>query len=154
MSGAGGPVVEVPAAAVHDLRRRVLREGRADADVDFPEDARPGAFHLAVLGDDGRPVAVASLAPDPWPARPGASAWRLRGMAVAPERQGTGVGGRVLDAAVARLRSVGAEVLWAEARDTALAFYAHRGFAVVGDGFLATPARLPHHAVVRDLAAG
>lgn len=147
----GGPVVEVPAAAAHDLRRRVLRGGDPDADVDFPEDARPGAFHLAIPGDDGWPVAVASLSPDPWPGRPGEPAWRLRGMAVEPDLQGTGAGGRLLEAVVDRLRAAGAAVVWAHARDTAVPFYERHGFRVEGDGFLATPARLPHHVVVREL---
>jgi GNAT superfamily N-acetyltransferase len=148
---AGGPVVEVPATAVHDLRRRVLRDGDPEADVDFPEDVRPGAFHLAILGGDGHPVAVASFSPDPWAGRPGAPAWRLRGMAVDPALQGGGVGGRLLGAAVERLRAAGAAVVWAHARDTAVPFYERRGFRVEGDGFLATPARLPHHVVVREL---
>ncbi len=41
--------------------------------------------------------------------------------------------------------------MWANARDTALGFYAAHGFEVVGDGFVTTDTRLPHHRVVRPL---
>ena len=147
-----GDVVRVAAGAVHDLRRRVLRGGRADAEVAFPQDERPGAFHLALLGADGRPAAVASLAPEPWPARPGADAWRLRGMAVEPAHQGTGAGARLLVAAEAELAARGAELVWAEARDSAVGFYRRRGWRVVGEGFVGAEG-LPHHVVVREGAA-
>ena len=53
-------VEEIPAEATHDLRRRILRGSRPDAVVGFPEDDRPGAFHLAVRHDDTT-LAVASF---------------------------------------------------------------------------------------------
>ncbi|MDP8987753.1 MAG: hypothetical protein M3N11_05325 [Actinomycetota bacterium] len=63
----------VPAGATHDLRRRVLRGGRPDAEVHFPEDDLPEAFHPAVLDAGGRVVAVATVAPAPTALRPGAA---------------------------------------------------------------------------------
>ena len=145
-------VAEIEAAETHDLRRRVLRDGRSEHLV-FPEDDRPGAFHLgARAAPDGPLVAVASFAPEPTPHRPGRSAVRLRGMVTEPDRQGQGLGRALLDQAVDRLRAGGAEVLWANARDSALGFYHRLGFDVVGDGFLAGPAHdIPHHIVVLDL---
>lgn len=143
-------VVEIAAEETHELRRLVLREGRADAEVRFPQDDRPGAFHLGVLDPGaGRLVAVATLFPDETPWRPGQAAWRLRGMAVAPERQGSGVGRLLLDEALVQLRVRGATVLWANARDTAIPFYERLGMEVVGDGFLEIG--IPHHVVVLDL---
>jgi GNAT superfamily N-acetyltransferase len=143
-------VAEVDAAATYDLRRAVLREGRPDAEVRLPEDELAGAFHLAAV-DGGAVVGVCTWAPVPTPRRPGAVAWRLRGMAVDPGRQGGGVGGLLLAAAVDRLSAAGAEVLWADGRDAALAFYERHGWQVEGDGFLAANG-IPHHVVVRDLA--
>ena len=143
-------VVEVPAEGTHDLRRRVLRENRPDARLVFGGDAVPGAFHLAVAGADGTVVAVASFSPEPTPYRPGRDAWRLRGMATDPARQGQGLGRRLMAEAVARLRREGAEVLWANARDTALGFYEGIGMEVVGDSFL-TEIGIPHHVVLLDL---
>jgi GNAT superfamily N-acetyltransferase len=147
-------VEAIPAAATYGLRRKVLREGRADADVAFPEDDRPDAFHLGVFSD-GRLVAVGSFSPEPTPLRPGRRSVRLRAMAVDPEYRSRGIGRILLEEGVARLRAVGAEVLWANARDAALTFYRRFGMDVVGDGFVLVVLgrRLPHHIVMMDLTA-
>ncbi len=102
------------AEATHDLRRWVLRSDRADLEVRFPEDEEPGAFHLAVLDQGRRPAAVVTVSPAPTTRRPGVCAWRVRGMAVAPELQGTGLGTRLLDAVVARAQASGVAVAMAE----------------------------------------
>ena len=144
-------VTTVPAEATHDLRRTVLRGGRPDAEVHFPEDDLPEAFHSAVLDAGGRVVAVATASPAPSGLRPGAAAWRVRGMAVEPELQGRGAGTLLLDAVVTRARAAGAEVLWADARDSALEFYRRRGWSVEGKGYLTPATGIPHHTVVLDL---
>ena len=140
----------MPADATHGLRRRVLRDDRPDADVAFAEDARPGAFHLGVFDEEGRLVGIGSFFEDPCPHRPGVAAWRLRGMAVAPEAQGRGVGTALLETAVRRFRGEGVDVLWAHGRDAALGFYERHGWAVLGDGYVTDETRLPHHDVVLD----
>jgi N-acetylglutamate synthase-like GNAT family acetyltransferase len=114
-------VEEVPASVTLDLRGRVLREGRPHEG--FPEDDQPGTFHL-VARLDGRVVGVASFMPR------GERAWQLRGMAVEPDVQGQGAGRAVLAAGIERLRSAGAQRLWANGRDTALGFYQRMGFQV------------------------
>ena len=50
-----------------------------------------------------------------------------------------------------RVRASGATVLWCNARDTALGFYARLGFTVYGDGFVTADSGLPHHVMVCDL---
>lgn len=142
-------VVELRPEATHDLRRRVLRAHLPDAAVDYPEDGRPGTVHLGVVDDDGAVVACATVFAEAAPARPGARAARLRGMAVDPRHQGRGLGSLLLAGLVARARRDGYEVLWANGRDSALAFYRDRGWEAVGEGF--TTIGLPHHVVVLDL---
>ena len=142
-------VVEVDAEATYDLRRRVLRGDRPDADVRFPQDAVPGTFHLAVM-DGGSVVAVASFSPEATPRRPGARAVRVRGMAVEPRFQGTGAGRLLLEAATARLRGEGVDVVWANGRDSALGFYRRLGWQVAGEGFT-TAEGIPHHVVLTEL---
>ena len=142
-------VVNIAAEATHDLRRRVLRGDCPDAEVDFSGDHVPGAFHLGAVDEEGVLVGIASASPEPTPHRPGRRAVRLRGMAVEPSRQGTGVGGLLLDATVARARQEGVDVVWANGRDTALRFYQDRGWQVVGEGFVTVG--LPHHVVLVDL---
>ena len=143
------PVEDVDVAECYALRRAVLRDGDLSAVVSWPEDALPGAFHLAVRAD-GAPVAVASFAPVATAHRPDAPAWQLRGMAVEPAHQRHGYGVALLDEAVDRVRAAGAQVLWASARDSALEFYTRCGMHVAGDGYVAALG-LPHHVVVLDL---
>lgn len=139
-------VAEVAAEATHDLRRKVLREGRADAVVTFDEDAHAGTRHLVVLDDNEAVVATATFVPH------AGGVWQLRGMAVDPAVQGQGVGRLALDAGVALVQAAGGRHLWANGRDTALAFYERCGWIVVGEGFF-TPTGLPHHRIERDLGA-
>lgn len=143
-------ITEIAAEDTHELRRRVLRAGRPDAVVTFPQDGQPGAFHLgAFMGD--RLVGVATFFPDPLDLRPGADAMRLRGLAVDAEMQGLGIGRSMLEAAVSLISLHGAHVLWAHGRDTAVGFYERLGWVVHGDGFIEND--LPHHIVVLDLDA-
>jgi ribosomal protein S18 acetylase RimI-like enzyme len=72
-------------------------------------------------------------------------------MAVDTGHQRSGIGRQLLDVALERLRNAGFEVLWANARDTALPFYRRLGMEVVGDGFLTSDTKLPHHVVLMDL---
>ena len=143
-------VEEVPAEATHDLRWRILRGSRPGAAVVFPEDSRPGAFHLAVR-HDGTILAVASFSAEPTPYRPGRAAVHLRGMAVDWTFQQHGLGRLLVTAVVDRLRAGGVDVLWCNARDSAGGFYARLGFEVVGDGFVLPESGIAHHVMLLDL---
>lgn len=143
-------IVEVTASETHPLRLAVLRKGIASTDVHFPEDELDGAFHLAARVDNEL-VGVASFSPSSTPFRERASAWQLRGMAVADDRQGQRVGEALLLAAIERIRATGAPVLWCNARDSAQGFYSRLGFVVEGDGFVTKTTQLPHHVMVLDL---
>ena len=151
-------VMPVSVETVLPLRRRVLRADTPDAPPDFPEDRLPTTLHLAAFPkstsggdvDFREPVAVATFFPAAWEDRH--DAWQLRGMAVAPEAQGTGIGAVLLAEGVRRAREAGATLLWANGRDSAVGFYERQGWKVVGEGFEYGPARLPHHVVILDLA--
>jgi GNAT superfamily N-acetyltransferase len=150
-------VEEIEAEATHDLRWRVLRNRRAGATVVFPEDALPGAFHLAVRDVDevgigsGAIVAVASFSLEETPYRPGRPAVHLRGMAVDGPSQHHGLGRLLITTVVERLRGEGAAVLWCNARDSAAGFYARQGFEVMGEGFVLPESGFAHHVMLRDL---
>ena len=143
-------VEDVPAKATHDLRWRILRGSRPGAPVEFPEDTRPGAFHLAVRHDDTI-LAVASFSTEATPYRPRRSAIRLRGMAVDGPFQQHGIGRLLVTTVVDRLRAEGVDVLWCNARDSAAGFYARLGFEVEGDGFVLPESGIAHHVMVLDL---
>lgn len=137
-------VVEITAPDTFDLRRRVLRDDDADADVSLAEDDVEGTVHLGALDADGRVVGVSTWIPTD-------DGIRLRGMAVEPAVAATGIGTRLLDAGTGRARDDGARRVWADARVTALGFYERHGWAASGPVFVTPATGLPHRRVVLDL---
>lgn len=120
------PAVTIP------LIHRVLRPHQEWAEA-AQIGAAPGAVGLAAYLDD-RVVGTAILSPEPLPDEPERlGAWRLRGMATAPELRGQGVGTRVLRTAVDLVASSGGTLIWCNARVSALGFYEHAGFTATGD---------------------
>jgi GNAT superfamily N-acetyltransferase len=149
----GAPVTVVvrraSVAEILPLRRAVLRPGYPDAASDYSQDA--DAVHIGAWDGDLL-VGCATVFPDPWPGPPPApEAWRLRGMAVEPGRQGSGVGALVLAEAVDAARSAGAPLIWANGRSSALGFYERSGWRVAGAEFNASDTGLPHFPIVLDL---
>jgi predicted N-acetyltransferase YhbS len=133
-------------AEVLPLRRSVLRPGQEVRPSGY--DSSPGIRHVvAVAGDEV--VGCATVYPAPYVDEP--AAWQLRGMAVAPALQGSGIGARVLLGAIEIARAAGAPLLWANARVTALPFYERLGFEVVGEEYLHGPLELPHKLVLLKL---
>ena len=146
-------VTQVSAEDVLGVRRLVLRPGFPAGAERFPEDDLEGTVHVAAQSEsDGSVVGVATFFPAPYEGR--ADAYQLRGMAVLTELQGSGVGARLLDEAVRLLRGMGAGLIWAHGRDSALGFYERQGWKVVGDGYVYGPMEIPHHLVVLDLQGG
>lgn len=140
-------VVELSPEETHSLRLAVLRHDTPTKDVSFAEDTDPGAVHLG-LRVDGELVATSTWISRPHNDQP---AIQLRGMATAHDLQGTGLGGRLLEAGCQRAAATGAVLVWARARDAALDFYLRHGFVVEGEGFIDATTQLPHHLVVRRL---
>jgi GNAT superfamily N-acetyltransferase len=141
-------VVEITAPATYALRLAVLRGDTPSADVHWADDDLPGTEHLGVMLDDDL-VAVSTWIPRPHPDHPAARGVQVRGMATAPEHRGHGYGGLVLEDGVRRCFAGGHDLVWARARDTALTFYEHHGFTVVGRGYIDLTTQLPHHDIVR-----
>jgi GNAT superfamily N-acetyltransferase len=147
--GNGVAVRRASVDEIMPLRHAVLRPGYPPEASRYEQDA--DAVHIGAWDGDAL-VACATVFADPWAGPPPEpDAWRLRGMAVEPARQGGGVGADVLAAAVAAARESGAPVMWANARTTALGFYERYGWRVAGEEFDAADTGLPHHPILLDL---
>lgn len=143
----GPEIVELTPQETHPLRLAVLRADTPTKEVVFPEDVWPGVLHLGVRLD-GELVATSSWVPRDLDGQP---AVQLRGMATEHSAQGSGLGGLLLEAGCARHQAADVSLVWARARDAALAFYLRHGFEVEGEGFIDQATQLPHHLVVRRL---
>lgn len=142
-------VVPVEAEDIVALRQVVLRPGQPRAASEYPEDAV--ARHFGAVFD-GRVVGCATFFPADYPGPDvpaqlqGLAAWRLRGMATDESVRSAGVGSAVLREGLAAVAAVGAELVWCNARSTAVGFYQRHGFVREGEEFLfggAVP--LPHY---------
>jgi GNAT superfamily N-acetyltransferase len=137
------------------LRRDVLRPGLPLSSIDFPEDAMPDAAHFGAFSPTGLLIGVASLYRQKLIAVPGVdpalwehAAWRLRGMAVDPAWQKTGIGSRLLVACFEHVEAHGSEALWCHGRTSAREFYRRHGFTALGQE-LVLPNSGPHYVMVR-----
>ena len=140
--------IEIAAAAdVRPMRREVLRIGMPDATVDFDGDDESTTIHLAAFDLHDAIVAVSTWMQRPLAEEPNGAAIQLRGMATKVGLQGTGVGTLLLGRGIRLARERNANVVWANARDSALGFYTRNGFEIIGDGFIEAVTGLAHHRV-------
>lgn len=138
-------VVELDADAVHDLRRRVLRDGDRDGELDWAGDRDPTTIHLGVVDPAGSVLAVSTWLRTPCPLHPSEPAVQLRGMATDPAHTGTGLGSMLLAEGLRRASDIG--LVWANARVTAIAFYERHGWTATGPEFVTADTGLPHRLV-------
>ena len=120
-------------AAIAPLRHAVLRPNRPLEESYYPTDHEPGSIHLAAFDGD-RLIGCASAHVEAAPTQAG-HGYRLRGMAVVDSYRNHGIGGRLLTAMEAAVRSAGAEIIWCNGRLMAANFYRRHGWVPVGDEF-------------------
>jgi GNAT superfamily N-acetyltransferase len=143
-------VTSVGLTDIMQLRVAVLRKGTPATDCNYPEDTYPDVVHFGII-HEGTAIATSSWFMKECPEKPGVTAMQLKGMAVAENLQGAGIGALLIDAGVALAKERGATIAWARARDSAMGFYERLGFTSTGEGFIDGPTAMPHHIVVRSL---
>lgn len=143
-------VREITTEQVQPIRLAVLRADTPTKETRFAEDDWPRCVHLGAFDGD-TVIATSTWIPRENTAHPGVAAVQLRGMATLQSHQSRGVGAALIAAGVEHARSTGATLVWANARDAAMAFYEREGFRIEGDGFVDATTQLPHHVVVIDL---
>ena len=145
-------LIAISAAQAYDLRYRVLRVGTPSSVVEYVEDEYPTTHHLGVeLG--GRIVAITTWIEQASPDAPDLVGVQLRGMATDPADhvRGRGLGSMLLRSGIATATDNGADVVWANARDSAMDFYRSHGFHISSDGFMTSDTALPHHRILLHL---
>ncbi len=124
----------ITAAQTLPLRQSVLRPGRPLESAQFPGDDAPSTRHFGAFCH-GELLGIASLFRATMPERPGLSSFQLRGMAVAPDARGAGLGRGLTLACISCAQEQGVQLLWCNARTSAAGFYQKRGFQIVGGEF-------------------
>jgi GNAT superfamily N-acetyltransferase len=130
-------VESADAEAVIPLRHRILRPGHPRAAAEWDSDHDASTRHWAARWG-GEVVGVVTVIRNT-PPDAEAPEWQLRGMAMAPDVQGRGVGAQLLEEVH---RAVDAP-MWCNAREHALGFYERFGWEARGERFDKPPAG-PH----------
>lgn len=118
--------------AAQSIRYQVfVLEQKVPEELEWDE-MDPLCLHALARDEDGRPMGTGRLLPD----------GHIGRMAVLPGHRGSGVGGAILAALMARARARGDVSVVLNAQVQAQAFYARHGFAVEGGEFM--EAGIPH----------
>lgn len=141
-----------------ELRRAVLRPHLRIEEMALGGDQNPDTAYLCVraVGRAGVVLGCVRLEPVscPWNAElevPGKAEWQLRAMATDPAARGTGLGRRLVQAAVGHVAAHGGDTIWCNARVSAEGFYARQGFRTVTDPFKVRDVPEAHVGMVRRL---
>jgi len=146
-------VRRVPAQALHELRRRVLRNNDPDKKVIDDRDEEETAMHYGGYLSNTL-VACGSFYPSTSPINQELRTYQLRYLATDLTMQGRGYGRRLLKVAEDDLAGLSVQQLWANGRDTALKFYFETGWlAVEGSEHLSPDTQLPHTVIYKVFAA-
>jgi predicted GNAT family N-acyltransferase len=125
-------IQRIQVEATLPLRLSVLRPGRPVESARF--DGDEVACHFGAF-KAGQLLGIASLYRVGMPGRPGVSAFQLRGMATAPEARGSGLGRALVKGCVAFALEEQAQLIWCNARTSAVDFYRKMGFSISGGEF-------------------
>lgn len=139
----------ITAAETRPLRQRILRPHQRPEELVYPGEDLDDTRHFGAYVD-GALVGVASIYRDPPQNSADRDAFRLRGMATAPEVRGLGYGAELLEACVQHARARGGRYVWCNARTTAAGFYRKLSFVQVGGEF-ELPQIGPHVVMRREL---
>ncbi|MEM9346724.1 MAG: GNAT family N-acetyltransferase [Planctomycetota bacterium] len=135
----------------HAMRHAVLRPHQPIEAMVYPGDNELDTFHLAAVDGQGRVVGIVSFYEQPSPLGSRQGDWQLRGMAVEPALQGKGLGARLVQAGIDKVREQGGQRLWCNARVTAQRFYEKLGFISEGEEFHIEHIG-PHYVMATDIA--
>lgn len=128
-------IKSIPAEATRPLRQRVLRPHQTIEQLYYPGDETATTFHLGAFRKQEL-VGISSIYHEAPPNSEDAGAWRLRGVATAPEVRGEGYGEQLLRAAIAYIARQGGTLVWCNARTTVMGYYERYGFQTRGDEFV------------------
>lgn len=117
-----------------ELRSKVLRNGRPLAECHFENDDREQTFHLGAFIDE-KLVSVASFYLEKHPELPSEYHYRLRGMATAEDFRAQGLSSALLRTAFPLIKKNSVNLVWCNARSSAIGFYHKVGFELVGEEF-------------------
>lgn len=139
----------IGAEDTHAIRHAVLRPNQPLSACRYPDDDMSEAGHFGAFVADEL-VGVVSIYPQSHADVASDHAWRIRGMATLPDVRGKGLGMKLLQAAETHVAEHNGQVVWANARVSALGFYEQAGYHKQGEQF-EMPNIGPHYVIQKML---
>ena len=127
-------VSKIDSTQTYYVRQKVLRPGKPIDSAHFDGDELQTTHHFGFSISD-KIVAVLSLYNNRNALFDELSQFQLRGMAVLPEYQNRNIGNQLLDFAEDYAKNLNIELIWCNARESAVGFYSARSYHISGDIF-------------------
>jgi Predicted acyltransferase len=143
-------IKEIPSKQTLPLRSEILRPGKNISTCMFEGDDAPDTRHFGAMDEQENIVGVVSVYRKGHPAIQQESAWQIRAMATSAAYRGQGIGLSLLVSAENYARESGGLVIWANARSSAIGFYAKAGYSVISEEFMIDGVG-PHYLVMKPL---
>ena len=116
------------------IRHQILRTGQPIETCFYPNDNAPETFHLGVFIDDDL-VAIGSFYAEKQADLNFTTQCRFRGVATLPAYRNQGYAYALIEFAIEKIKPLGYEVIWCNARTSALGLYKKLGMKVVSEEF-------------------
>ncbi len=133
----------------YPVRLEVLRKGFSIETTKFPSDYSPGSFHLGYFIDD-KLVGIVSCGENNFEYQEEKEAYQLRGMAILGEYQGKSIGMKLCERVEEIAKVFQKEILWCNARVSAVGFYEKLGYQKKGEEF-SLPYAGSHYVMYKEL---
>jgi predicted GNAT family N-acyltransferase len=127
-------IKEINASDTTAIRHQILRTGQPIETCFYPGDNDSNTFHLGVFEKD-RLVSIASFYKENQSDIPLTVQYRFRGIATLPPFRNRGFAAAMINSAIKKLKTKNVEVIWCNARTSALGLYKKLGFKIVSDEF-------------------
>lgn len=118
---------------VRPLRKKILRPDLTLEELHYPGDEEKDSRHIVFKKDEEIKAIASIYRMKTDKIKTDLPMFRLRGMAVDEDMQGTGVGKKILENCFEYIAASGGGLLWCDARLHATGFYENLGFVKHGD---------------------
>lgn len=142
-------IKQISSKDTYIVRHPVLRKDKPIASCAFIDDNKHTTIHLGLFFNTTL-IGVASFLKNKNTSFPQTKQYQLRGMGILKKYQGKGCGKLILSYGEKLLKSKNTNLIWCNARESALNFYKSNGYTSIGDTFI-IPNVGPHYVMFKPL---
>ena len=127
-------IKKIKAKDTYPVRNEVLRKGLPVETCHFNGDENTDTTHFGFYIENNL-IGIISIFKEKHHLFPEEIQFQIRGMAVLEDYQGKGYGAQLVNVAESYCLDLGANLIWFNARERAVAFYQKLNYKIIGDSF-------------------